>query len=118
MGYSLAATTIRAPSSMTEGNNTQYAAQRPLSGANTRDYFGSNKRSWIMNFQNLNTTDYATLNTIYQNYLTTETPVALSITETNYSPTSATVHVDLVSRQFSIPGDTYLSDCTLTLTEA
>ncbi len=118
MAYTLEGTSIRAPTDMGEDNSTLYAAQRPLAGNNARDYFGSNKRVWTLNYRNLNITDFGVINTIYQNYLTSKAAVAWAISETNYTVNATTVHVDLASRQFSIPGSDYLSDATLTLTEA
>ena len=118
MSYTLAGTVIRPPTSGGEANSTQYAANRVLSGANTRDYFGSNKRVWSYDYKNLNATDYATLNTIYQNYLSTKSAVTWSVNEGNYIVTQTTVLIDFLSRSFNIPGSSYLSDCTLILTEA
>lgn len=116
--YTLNGTQIKAPKLMQENNNTQYAANRTLSGNNTRDYFGSNKRVWTLQFSNLTATDYATINTLYQTYLANESPMAFVVSEGNYVVTSTNVHIDFPDRTFSIGGTTYLSDCTLILTEA
>jgi len=118
MAYVLNGTTIRAPSNMTESNSTQMAQQRTLSGAVNRDYFGSNKRVWTLNYDNLNQTDYSTLNTIYQAYLSAGTARTWQVTETNYSVSSTSVHVDIPQRGFTIPGTDYLSNVTMVLTEA
>lgn len=117
MSYSLGGTAIRRPTTMHESNNTQYAANRVLSGANTRDYFGANKRVWTLNYKTLNATDFATIYAVYQAFLTNKMPITFVVTEGNY-PVNTTVHVDFPDRDFSIPGSSYLSDNTLTLTEA
>lgn len=118
MSYSLAGTQIRRPTTMHENNNTQFAANRVLSGANTRDYFGDNKRIWTLTYKTLNVNDYNTLYTIYQNFLLNKSPVPLVVTEGNYPVPSMNVYIDFPDRDFSIPGSSYLSDNTLTLTEA
>lgn len=118
MSYILAGSTIRAPHDFEESNSTQVAQNRTLSGAITRDYFGSNKRVWTLNYENCKTTDFTTINTIYQTYLSTGTAQTWQVTETNYTVASTNVHIDLIQRGFSIRGSDYLSNFTLTLTEA
>lgn len=118
MAYLLNSTTIRAPYSIREVNSTQVAQNRTLSGAVTRDYFGSNKRVWELEYQNTNPTAYNTIRTIYDTYLSTGTAVAWQVTETNYSVSATTVHVDLQERGFSVRGTDYISDFTLVLSEA
>jgi hypothetical protein len=99
-------------------NSTQYAANRTLSGANTRDYFGSNKRVWTLTYTNLNATDFAVIDTLYQLYLSTKTAQAFVISEGNYAVSSTLVLIDFQTRDFSMPGSSYISDGTLILTEA
>lgn len=118
MAYLLSATTVRNPSSFEEQNSTQVAQNRTLSGSITRDYFGSNKKVWVLTYENAKKTDYDTINTIYQNYLSTGTAVTFQVTETNYAVALTSVHVDLSVRSFSIRGSDYLSNFTLTLTQA
>ena len=77
MSFVLSSTSIKAPQSIGEGNSTQVAQQRTLSGGVSRDYFGSNKRVWTLEYSNVNPTSFSTINTIYQNYLTTGTTVTL-----------------------------------------
>lgn len=103
---------------MDEANSTQYAQQRTLSGRVGRDYFGDNKRVWGLDYKNVNTTDYTTIKTLYNTYLSTGATLTWEVTETNYTVSSTNVHVDLVERGFSVRGSDYLSDFTLTLTEA
>lgn len=117
MSFTLAGSAIRRPNNMSEGNSTQYAANRTLSGSNTRDYFGSNKRVWTLSYENINATDFATILAIYQAFLANETAVSWAVTETNYTVTSTTVLVDLVERGFTVPGSSYLSNFDLILTE-
>lgn len=117
MAYSLAGTEIRAPHQMTESNSTQYAQLRTLNGAINRDYFGDNKRTWVLAYRNVNKTDYDTINTIYQSYLTTGTTKAFISTEANYAVASTNCHLDLIQRQFSVKGSDYLSDFDLILIE-
>jgi hypothetical protein len=118
MSYLLASTSIRSPNMMTENNGTQMTQIRTLSGAINRDYFGSNKRIWKLEYRNLQKADYDIINAIYQAYLSTGTPVAWQVTETNYTVSATTVHVDFLARAFSAKGSGYLSDITLILTEA
>jgi hypothetical protein len=118
MSFVLGGTTIKRPSKMNEANSTQYAANRVLSGANTRDYFGSNKRVWTLEFDNLNTTDYTTIQTLYLSYLASGAALTWQVSEGNYTVNQTNVLVDFQTRDFSIPGSSYISTCTLILTEA
>lgn len=118
MSYLLAGSAIRAPHDFEESNSTQVAQQRTLGGSINRDYFGSNKKVWVLNYENTKKADYDTINTIYQSYLSTGTAQTWSVTETNYTVSSTTVHVDLLVRGFKVRGTDYISDFTLTLTEA
>ena len=118
MSFVLSGTTIKAPQSISETNNTQVSQIRTLGGNITRDYFGSNKRQWIMQYKTINRADFTTINTIYQTYLSTGTTVSWAISETNYTVSSTLVHIDLAQRSFSTLGTDYLSEFTLTLTEA
>ena len=117
MAFILDAVTIRAPKEIDESNSTQVAQNRTLSGAVTRDYFGSNKKVWVLQYETTKKTDFDTINTIYLSYLSTGTAKTWSVTETNYTA-SANVHVDLQVREFRIRGTDYLSNFTLILTEA
>lgn len=99
-------------------NNTQVAQNRTLDGSINRDYFGDNKRVWFLSYDNVNTTDQATIQAIYDAYLATSTAVDFEITETNYTVAPTTVHIDLVERSFGVKGEDYLSDFTLVLSEA
>lgn len=118
MAYTLNGSNIKAPNSMEETNNTQYAQQRTLQGTINRDYFGSNKRTWKLSYSNIQKADFDTINTIYQAYLSSGTAVSWVSTETNYAISSTNVHVNLDSRGFSVGGADYLSSFTLILTEA
>ncbi|CAB4151955.1 hypothetical protein UFOVP585_44 [uncultured Caudovirales phage] len=117
MGYLLSGTTLKAPSSVQESNSTQYAQHRTLRGRLARDYMGDNKRIWTLNYDKTNPTDYAIIKAIYDSYLSTGTAKTFQITETNYTVSQTTVHVDLLVRQFDIRGESYISGFTLTLTE-
>lgn len=117
MSYVLNGSSIKRPASMNESNSTQYAANRVLSGANTRDYFGSNKRIWTLNYENLNITDYQTIQSIYLAYLASGVALPWLVSESNYSVSQTNVMIDLQSRDFSIKGSSYLSNCVLILTE-
>lgn len=118
MGYTLNGSAIRRPNAMIESNDTQVAQIRTLSGAVNRDYFGSRKRVWSLTYENIEKVDFDTINTIYLAYLSTGTAVPFVSTESNYAVTSTNVHIDLLIRGFSVKGSNYLSDFTLTLTEA
>lgn len=117
MAYILDATTIRRPTSITEENSTQYAQHRTLNGSMRRDYFGDNKRQWILEYENTNPTDYTTIRTIYDSYLSTNDPKSWQSTETNYTIAEVDVHIDLKVRDFGIKGESYISSFTLILTE-
>lgn len=116
--FILSGQTLKGPNTFDETNSTQVAQQRTLSGAVGRDYFGSNKRIWTLEYRNANPTAYATIQAIYSSYLSTGTIVTWQVTETNYTVASTNVHVDLQSRGFSVRGSSYISDFTLILTEA
>ncbi len=118
MAFLLDGQAIRSPNSMSEANNTQYAQQRTLSGNIGRDYFGSNKRVWTLKYDVIQKSAYDTINTIYQSYLSTGSGKTWEITETNYTVSQTTVHINLEQREFSIGGENYLSEITLILTEA
>lgn len=116
--YILDASTIRAPQEIREANSTQVAVQRTLDGSINRDYFGSNKRIWELDYTNIKKSDYDIINAIYQNYLLTGNTKTWEITEANYTISQVNVHIDLLARQFTVRGSSYISDFTLTLTEA
>ncbi len=118
MAYILSSTTIRNPHEIIETNSTQVAQNRTLSGSIARDYFGSNKRIWVLNYRTTKKADYDTIKTIYDSYLSTATAKTWQVTETNYTITQTNVHVDLKQQEFSIRGENYLSDFDLILTEA
>lgn len=118
MSYTLNGTNIRTPHKLTVGNNTQYAQQRTLSGNIGRDHFGSNKRIWRLSYHNVTAAEFSTIDTIYQTYLSTSSPLSWAVSETNYTVSSTNVHVDLMERGFSVGGTDYLSDFDLVLTEA
>lgn len=117
MAYILNGTTIRRPNTMRETNNKLMVQQRVLSGSYRRDSFGTKKRIWVLDYEFVNSTDYDAINSIYTTYLTTNAGVTWEITETNYTVSSTTVHVDLLERDFTVKGTDYLSSFTLTLTE-
>lgn len=117
MAYLLDGSTIRRPTSIREENSTQLAQHRTLDGSIKRDYFGDNKREWILEYENTNPTDYATIKTIYDSHLSTGAAKTWEITETNYDVNSTTVHIDLKVRDFQIKGESYISSFTLILTE-
>lgn len=117
MSFTLAGTDIKSPGAMQEGNSTQVAQNQALDGTISRDYFGSNKRMWVLTYRTIPKSDYDTINSIYQSYLSTGNPVTFVSTETNYVISQTNVHVDLQNRDFTYRGDQYLSDFTLILTE-
>ena len=116
MSYILDSITIARPLNLEEGNNTQFAQVRTLSGAVNRDYFGSNKRTFVLDYANKTPADYAIIRAIYDSYLSTGTAKVFEITEGSYTVT-ATVHIDLARRKFSVGGSSYISDASLILTE-
>ncbi len=118
MAYVLAGSNIRAPFELEERNSTQMAQHRSLDGSIRRDYFGSNKRVWLLSYRNTKKADYDTIKTIYDSYLSTNAAQTWQVTETNYTISATTVHVDLQERGFSVRGESYISDFDLVLTEA
>jgi hypothetical protein len=118
MAFLLSSTTIKRPNSMEESNSTQQAENRTLSGSVSRDQFGSNKRIWELEYENCNKTDYDTIKTIYDSYLSTGSTKTWQVTETNYTIAQTNVHVDLLVREFKVQGSSFISDFTLTLREA
>lgn len=117
MAYVLSGSEIRRPSEFEESNSTQMAQNRTLAGDVTRDYFGSNKRVWRLSYENTKKSDYDTIKTIYDSYLSTGSAKTWAVTETNYTVSQTSVHVDLVERGFSVKGTDYISDFDLILTE-
>jgi len=109
---------IRSPSNLSEDNNIQYAQNRTLDGTVTRDYFGDIKRVWTLNFETVNKDDYFTIRAIYNDYLTNQNAIHFEITEDNYTILQTSVFMDIPTRSFGIKGTDYLSDFTVTLTEA
>lgn len=117
MAYLLSGSEIRAPHSFNESNSTLVAQNKALDGTVNRDYFGSNKRVWELDYNNVVGSDYAVIKAIYDTYLSTNTPVSWEITETNYTISSTTVHLTLDNRGFKVRGNDYISDFKLTLVE-
>lgn len=118
MAFILDGTTIRRPLEIQENNDTQVSVKRTLSGNINRDYFGSNKRTWTLKYENVQPSDYTVIKNIYDSYLSTNVCKSWEITETNYTISSVLVHVDLQSREFNVRGSDYISDFTLRLVEA
>lgn len=118
MGYILDGTTIRRPSEFSDSNDTQVAQNRTLDGSINRDYFGSNKRVWVLEYNNVKAADYAVIKAIYNSYLADAVAKTWEVTESNYTISQTSVHVDLKERGFSIRGTDYLSGFSLILTEA
>ena len=118
MSYLLSGSTIRAPYDLQENNSTQVVQHRVLSGSNKRDYFGSNKRIWKLSYRNTKKADYDTIKAIYDSYLSTGTAKTWEVTETNYTISQTSVHIDLLVREFSVRGSDYISDFDLILTES
>ena len=118
MAYTLNASEIRAPHEINESNNSQVAVQRTLNGSINRDYFGDNKRFWLLSYRNVTKTDYDTIKAFHTTYLSTGTTVAFASDETNYTIASTQCHIDINERGFTIRGATYISDFDVILTEA
>lgn len=118
MSYVLNSVSIRAPHRMNVGNSTQFAQVRTLDGSINRDFFGSNKRVWKLEYNNTKKADFDTINAIYLAYLADNTAKTWEITETNYAVSETNVHIDIQERGFSYSGTDYLSDFTVTLIEA
>lgn len=118
MAYILSGVTIRAPYEIKETNNTQMAVQRALSGALSKDLFGSNKRVWQLSFVNCKPADFSVIDAIYQAYLANNATVPWQITEPAYTVAQTSVHISRDDRGFSVRGSSYISDFTIRLEEA
>lgn len=118
MAYLLDGGAIRRPNSVEIRNSTQMVQHRTLDGTISRDYFGDNKRVWILSYENVNVTDFGVINTIYLDYIDNEDTKTWQVTETNYTVSSTDVHVDVLERGFRVKGTDYISDFDLILTEA
>lgn len=118
MSYVLDGSTIRRPTTIREENSTQLAQHRTLDGSIRRDYFGDNKREWVLEYENTAKAEYDVIKTIYDSYLSTSDTKTWEITETNYDIDETNVHIDLKIRDFQIKGTSYISSFTLILTEA
>lgn len=118
MAYILSGGAIRSPQSIEESNSTMQAQVRTLDGSINRDHFGSNKGVWKLEYNTTKKADYDVIKAIYDTYLATNNTVTWQSTETNYTIAQTNVHIDLQERGFSYSGEDYLSDFTVTLTEA
>ena len=117
MAYILDGTEIRAPHEIGEANNTMVAQNRTLDGQINRDYFGSNKRTWVLSYNNVLPVEYSVIKTKHTTYLSSNTPVSFEVTEANYTVAATTVHINLDERGFRVRGEDYISDFRLILTE-
>lgn len=116
--FILDGTTIKGPGQISESNSTQTAQQRTLDGSVNRDMMGSNKRVWVLSYENVNPTDYNTIKAKHTAYLNTGTVVTFESTESNYTIASTNVHIDVQQRGFKVRGSSYISDFDLILSEA
>jgi hypothetical protein len=118
MAYILDSTTIRNPMNIEEETIDQFAQQKTLNGTVGRDFFGSTKHIWVLDYVNAKPADYTTIKNIVDAYKASVTTKTFESTETNYTIASTRCHLDLVRRRFSVGGTSYISDFTLVLTEA
>lgn len=118
MPYVLDGSIIRSPHNISENTVDQYAQQKALNGTVSRDYFGSTKRVWAFDYMNTKPGDYTTIKSIVDSYKSTALAKTFESTESGYTIAETEVHLDLTQREFSVGGETYISDFTLVLTEA
>lgn len=118
MSYSLDNTDIRAPNEMEETKLEQATENQVLVGNISRKNIGSVKRRWSLSYRNVNPEDYTVIANVYDSYLGDAETKTFEITEGEYTVGSANVHVDLISREISAPGTSFVSDFDLILTEA
>lgn len=118
MAYLLDGTIIRSPLNIEETTKDLYAQQTTLNNSVNRDYFGSTKRVWVLDYTNTKPNDHTTIKTISDSYKSTGTTKTWQSTETNYTIASTRVHIDLIRRRFNVRGNSYISDFSLVLTEA
>lgn len=117
MSYVLDGSEIRAPHNIDELTEDLYAQQVSLDNTRSRDYMGTTKRVWALDYTNTKVADYDTIKTIWDSYKSTATGKSFQSTETNYPIALTTVHIDMTKRRFSVGGIDYISDFTLVLTE-
>lgn len=118
MSYVLSGVSIKRPQKIDASNSTQFAQNRVMNGSVARDLFGSNKRVWILEYRNVQPTDYDTIKAVHDNYLSNGVEVSWESTETNNTISETFVHVDIPERRFDVGGETYLSNFSVILTEA
>lgn len=118
MSYLLDGAAIRAPHNIEELTDDIFVQHTTLDNTRSRDYMGTTKRRWALDYINTKPSDYDTIKTIWDSYKANAQAKTFQSTETNYTIASTNVHIDLTQRTFSVGGDTYISDFTLVLTEA
>lgn len=117
IAYILNGTTIQPPHAFSEENGTLLAENQVLEGDVNRDFYGLNKRRWILVYRNLNKLDYDLIKAVYDTYLSGKQTVTWEVTGDNYTVGATDVHIDLPKRDI-MGGTHYLSTFELTLTEA
>lgn len=115
MSYLLGGTEIPRPQSMSVSRMSQYAQNKTLDGSVNRDYFGEDKLVFVLEYGNLLPADYTTLLGRYDEYIAN----GLRFFDTTGEAVvyGTLVHVDLVPREYTVKGSSYISDTTLVLTE-
>ena len=102
---------------MSTARGKQYSEIQALTGTVSRDYFGNEKKVYILEYKDCSAEDYTTIETQYNAYLTSNSVVAFVCTDTN-NTISADVHVDLKPQKYRQGGESYPSDFELILKEA
>lgn len=115
MSYLLGGTEIRRPTSMSVSRSSQYAQHRTLDGSISRDHFGDDKLIFELEYENIKPSEYTTLLTVYDDYVTNGLRFFDTTGETVVYGTL--VHVEIIPREFNIRGTSYISSTTLVLTE-
>lgn len=118
MAYLLNGSEIKRPSEIQERDSKQYAQHKTLDATVSRDSFGSAKRIWVLTYKNCNAADYNIIKTIRDTYRSNDTVISWESTESNYTIAETWVHIDMDNRVIGVPGSDYLSDFSVTLTEA
>lgn len=119
MAFSVGGIEIKRPKSIKEVRVEQYAQQKALDGTVSRDYFSSRvgtKRVWELSYDNVQPSDYNVIDGVYTTYKSTDTAQPWVSDYVNYD-VGATVHMDLVNREFTQQGTDFISSFTLILTE-
>ena len=112
MAYLLNGSTIKSPGRLTR-EPIEVSTDHLTIGGDTKRDITARKWKYVLEYDNLNTTDANTIYTIYDLKAT----VSFQSTETNLMIGPVNVHVNVSPREYKTLGSDYLVSLTLVLTE-